>query len=219
MLLHAIIVAAGSSRRMGFDKLSAELDGTPVLTATIQAFLDCPAVNSLVVVADAERFAALMPANPNKPVVRVDGGAERFLSVAAGIAAVPENVHFIAVHDGARPLVTPELIERCLQAARTHDAAAAARRVTETVKRSDAEGFSREAVSRENLWLMETPQIFRASLLRRAYREAHDCGAKPTDEVSAVDLLDVATILVDSGAPNPKITFPADLAWAAKLRS
>jgi 2-C-methyl-D-erythritol 4-phosphate cytidylyltransferase len=219
MSLHAIIVAAGSSRRMGFDKLGADLGGQPVLTLTIQAFLACPAVDAIVVVADEERFAALSPRSPEKPITRVDGGAERFLSVAAGIAAVPTGVEFIAVHDGARPLVSSALIERCLAAAAEHDAAAAARRVTETVKRSDSDGFVREAVSRENLWLMETPQVFRAGLLRRAYQEASDCGARPTDEVSAVDLLEISTFLVDSAAPNPKITFPADLELAAKLRA
>lgn len=217
MSLYAIIVAAGSSRRMGFDKLSAELAGVPVLTRTIHNFLACPAVASVVVVADPQRFAALAPATPGKPVVRADGSAERWLSVANGLAAVPAAAEFIAVHDGARPLASPALIERCLAAAAVHQAAAAARRVTETVKRSDPDGFVRESVSRDNLWLMETPQVFRASLLRRAYQEAEARGAAPTDEVSAVELLDVPTYLVDSAEPNPKITFPADLALAARL--
>src|SRR5690606_19610845 len=104
-----------------------------------------------------------------KPIVRVDGGRERQDSVAAGLAAVDPAVAYVAVHDGARPLVAPADIARTLAAAVDYGAAALARQVTETLKRSDAADFNVGAVNREHLWLMETPQIFRTDLLRQAY--------------------------------------------------
>lgn len=211
----AVIVAAGSSRRAGFDKLAAPLAGLPVLRRSVDAFVAAGAA-AVVVVCPESRWVetGLATAEFPVPVSRVDGGAERQDSVAAGLAALPEGTRMVAVHDGARPLITPEGIRACLAAAEKTGAATCAHPVVDTLKRADAEGRSLpEKVSRDYLWGMETPQIFRLELLLRAYDYVKAHGLVVTDEVSAVEALGVPTQLVQGGA-NMKITLPGDLELA-----
>lgn len=211
----AVIVAAGSSRRAGFDKLAALLDGVPVLRRSVDAFVEAGAA-AVVVVCPPSRWeeTGLASAAFPIPVLRVDGGAERQDSVAAGLAALPGETRMVAVHDGARPLVTPAGIRSCLEAAEDTGAAACAHPVVDTLKRADARGYSLpEPVSREHLWGMETPQIFNLALLQRAYAHVTEQGLVVTDEVSAVESVGVSTRLVQVGA-NLKITLPGDLELA-----
>lgn len=211
----AVIVAAGSSRRAGFDKLAAPLAGLPVLRRSVDAFVAAGAA-TVIVVCPAERWTetGLADAAFPIPVIRVDGGKERQDSVFAGLAALPAGLDFVAVHDGARPLITPEGIEKCLAAAQKTGAAACAHPVVDTLKRANAEGYAQtEKVSRENLWGMETPQIFFIPLLREAYETVKAQGLTVTDEVSAVEVLGTPTALVQVG-PNMKITLPGDLELA-----
>ena len=211
----AVIVAAGSSRRAGFDKLAAPLAGVPVLRRSVDAFVAAGAA-AVVVVCPEFRWVetGLAAADFPVPVSRVDGGAERQDSVAAGLAALPQGCSMVAVHDGARPLITPQGIAACLAAAEETGAAACAHPVVDTLKRADADGKSLpEKVSREHLWGMETPQIFRLELLQRAYCFVKENALVVTDEVSAVEALGVPTQLVQGGA-NLKITLPGDLELA-----
>ncbi len=211
----AVIVAAGSSRRAGFDKLAAPLAGLPVLRRSVDAFVAAGAA-AVVVVCPESRWVetGLASAAFPVPVSRVDGGAERQDSVAAGLAALPAGTRMVAVHDGARPLITPAGIAACLAAAEETGAATCAHPVVDTLKRADAAGRSLpEKVSRENLWGMETPQIFRLELLLQAYDYVKAHGLVVTDEVSAVEALGVPTQLVQGGA-NMKITLPGDLELA-----
>lgn len=219
-MFSAVIVAAGSSRRAGFDKLSAPLAGRPVLCRSIEAFIAAGA-STIVVVCPEERWRSVGLANAAYliPVLRTDGGAERQDSVAAGLAALPEGTQWVAVHDGARPLILPQDITRCLAAAQETGAAACAHPVVDTLKRADANGCSLpEKVSREQLWGMETPQIFRLELLRAAYRRVTEMGLSVTDEVSAMEAIGVQTRLI-AGAPNLKITHPGDLELAELIWS
>jgi 2-C-methyl-D-erythritol 4-phosphate cytidylyltransferase len=209
--ISAILVAAGSSQRMGFDKLAALLDGKPLLAHTLQAFMDCDVIAEIIVICPPERFELLDQTTFTKPVRRIDGGAERHLSVANGLAAVSQTAQFIAVHDAARPLVSQADILATIAAAKTHGAASLARRVTETLKRSDADGLTDSPVSRENLWFIETPQIFRSNLIRSAYEHVLKENISVTDETSALETISVKTRLIPSTSPNPKITTPADL--------
>ena len=216
--LAVIIVAAGSSRRMGFDKLLAPLAGKPVLQRSIEAFLHCGDVSEIVVVCPEERFKALDVSYTDKPIRRIDGGADRHDSVAAGLSLLNGNTGespaYIAVHDGARPLISPAQISRIYHDAREHQCSASARIITETVKRANSEAFVTESVDRENLWLMETPQIFNASLLKQAYHTVLTQGTRVTDEVSALELTGHLTHLVSNPSPNPKITYPHDIVQA-----
>ena len=212
----AILVAAGSSQRMGFDKLTSPLAGIPVLRRTLDAFLAADSIAEIVVVCPEERWE-LLGGGYSKPVRRVDGGVDRQDSVMAGLAALSAQTGLVAVHDGARPLVAPADIDRCVAAALEFRAAALARRVTETLKRSDAADFSAGAVSRENLWFMETPQVFEIPLLLEAYEAVAAQGLTVTDEVSAMEAIGVQVKFIESIQPNLKITTPADLALAEAL--
>ncbi len=209
----AVIVAAGGSRRVGFDKLTAPLAGVPVLCRSVRTFAEAGA-ERIIVVCPAERWNALRPWEyaGEVPVVRAEGGQRRCDSVCSGLAMVEGEETWVAVHDGARPLVTPAGIRECLAAAQRYGAAVCAHPVTDTLKRADADRrCTPEVIDREGMWGMETPQIFRVGLLRRAYAAAGD--AELTDEVTAVRLVGVYPYLVHVGN-NPKITYPGDLAWA-----
>jgi 2-C-methyl-D-erythritol 4-phosphate cytidylyltransferase len=215
MPITAILVAAGSSRRMGFDKLAAPLDGIPVLARTVAAFMECPEISEIILVTPAERMSLLDETTFTKPLIRIDGGAERHLSVAAGLAAVSPDAELIAIHDAARPLVSQADILATIAAAKEHGAASLARRVTETLKRTDDSDFTTAAVPRENLWFIETPQIFKADLIRAAYKHVLENDLPVTDETSALEAIGVKTKLIPSTSPNPKITTPADLVGIA----
>jgi 2-C-methyl-D-erythritol 4-phosphate cytidylyltransferase len=217
MSLSVIIVAAGSSVRMGFDKLAAPLAGRPVLQRSLDTFLAHPAVREVIVACPADRFAMLATAAAAIPVRRVDGGRERHHSVANALAALAPGSTYVAVHDGARPLLHPADLDRCLEAAMAAGAAALARRVTETLKRSDSDNFCTAAVSRENLWFMETPQVFAVPLLREAYAAVLGRNLTATDEVSAIQAIQRPVRFIESLHPNPKITRPADLPLAEAI--
>ena len=213
----AVVVAAGSSRRMGFDKLTAPLAGQPVLRLTLERLAACPAIEEIIVVCPESRWREIPLAGLPIPIRRVEGGAERQDSVAAGVRATQPDHRWVAVHDGARPLLHPEDLLRCLEAARQHRAASLARRVTDTVQRADGEDLALETIPREQLWLMQTPQILERALLLQALDSLQASGRQVTDEVSAVATLGVRARLVEALHPNPKITTPADLPLAAAL--
>lgn len=219
MKLSVIIVAAGSSQRMGFDKLLADLAGKPVLQRSIEAFTMCPEVTEIIVVCPQDRYDALEHKFNAQLITRVDGGKDRHDSVAAGIACLSPEAKYIAVHDGARPLISSQQITKVLDSAIEHNAATSARPVTETIKRISAEGFVSEPVCRDHLWLMETPQIFKAELLKNAYNLVQQNHERVTDEVSAMELIHCKTRVVANEQPNPKITYPEDIPLAEKMIS
>lgn len=215
MSLGIIIVAAGSGRRMGQDKLLLSLEKKSVLQHSLDAFQHLDIVDHIVCVTSQMRFASL---NCNaKKVTHCEGGAERQESVLKGIEQMPNHIKFIGIHDGARPLISENQIHKVWQAAQQHQAASSAKRITDTVKRATTENFHKEAVSRENLWAMETPQIFNKMLLKQAYAHIKKHKLEVTDEVSALAHIEVASHFIANTEPNPKITFPEDLAFAHLL--
>ncbi|TDU80965.1 2-C-methyl-D-erythritol 4-phosphate cytidylyltransferase [Prosthecobacter fusiformis] len=215
----AIIVAAGSSRRMGFNKLLAPLAGVPVLRRTLGQFQACADVAEIIVVAGdevrevVEGWKASLP----KLVAVIPGGAERHLSVWAGIQACAGAADIIAVHDGARPLISTMQISKCITAAQASGSVACARPMTETLKRADAQGRITDSLDRTGVWVMETPQVFQRDLLITAYEAVIRDGALVTDEVSAVQHVGEVVTVVENTSPNPKITFPADLNLAERF--
>ncbi|MEN9992198.1 MAG: 2-C-methyl-D-erythritol 4-phosphate cytidylyltransferase [Verrucomicrobiota bacterium] len=218
MSIAAIIVAAGSSQRMGFDKLAAPLGASSVLAHSVKAFCDCSLVDEVIVVCSEQRFASLLANQPfAHQLRRVDGGASRQESVQRGLDVVAVTTEIVAVHDGARPLIRQDVIEQCLSQARQHGACSLARRVTETLKRATPEDVSCGSVDRAHLWFMETPQCFALDLLQRAYAQVRAKGVEVTDEVSAIEHIGIGAYLWESRFPNVKITIPADLELAAYL--
>ena len=216
----AIIVAAGSSRRMGFNKLLAPLAGIPVLKRTLGVFQACAAIDEIIVVtSDALRpeIMAWCSSGLAKVTQVITGGAERHLSVNAGLQALNPACQIVAVHDGARPLISVAQITRCIEAARTQAAVACARPMTETLKRCDSAGCIIDSIDRANAWIMETPQVFQRELLVRAYDAVLREGLHVTDEVSAVQHLGESVFVVENFELNPKITFPADILLAQRF--
>jgi 2-C-methyl-D-erythritol 4-phosphate cytidylyltransferase len=217
-MLSAIIVAGGSSQRMGFDKLLALLGDKPVLAHTINSFEQTDSVGEIILVARSERvaeFDELTKQSGFKKVRHIiPGGEQRQDSVRAGLERVMPTAEFIAVHDGARPLVTPKQIEHVLAQARENGAAALAAPVTDTLKRAGADCVVTGGVSRENLFAMQTPQIFARDLLMRAYAAIATDKLSVTDEVSAVEQLGAKVLVVPNDEWNVKITYPRDLLLA-----
>jgi len=206
---------------MGFDKLAADLAGKPVLARSMMAFDDCEEIGEIVVVTSPEKIGPVKQLADRFAISKlasvIEGGAVRYLSVWRGMQVVSSGAAIIAVHDGARPLVTPAAISAAISAAAEHGAAALAHRVTDTLKRADAEQRVTGSVSREDMWGMETPQVFAAGLLRRAYERVLESGELVTDEVSAVQALGEPVYLVETPEPNPKITFAGDIALAEAI--
>jgi 2-C-methyl-D-erythritol 4-phosphate cytidylyltransferase len=215
----AIIVAAGSSRRMGFDKLFAPLAGKPVLWYSLRAFSDCKAVDEIIIVTRAEmmdQVEKLVGAEKFKKVRKVvSGGDERHISVWNGLQAVrAEGAEYILIHDGARPLTTPKLIKSCLELAHSHGAACCASQIPDTVKRASIEQMVTESVERTGLWAMQTPQAFSAAVILQAYASLMAKHEMVTDEVSAVQKMGKKIALLKNDDWNFKITFPHDIELA-----
>lgn len=223
-MLTAIIVAAGSSQRMGFDKLLALLGDKPVLVHTLDAFERTSCVRDVILVTRAERLTELEEIvrriGFSKTIQVVAGGTHRQDSVRAGLDRLRPEASYVAVHDAARPLIMPEQIERVFALARQHGAAALAEPVTDTIKRADGNGFVSGGIAREGLYAMQTPQIFSREVLLSAYAEVAAKRLSITDEVSAVEQLGERVLLVPNEEFNVKITYPRDLLLAqAVLRS
>jgi 2-C-methyl-D-erythritol 4-phosphate cytidylyltransferase len=217
-MLTAIIVAGGSSQRMGFDKLLASLDGRPVVAHSIATFEQTESVSSIILVGRAERLAEYERIAEThifrKITAIIPGGVRRQDSVSRGLEQLEPATRFVAVHDAARPLIRPELIERIFHLARTHGGAASAAPVTDTLKRADDDHVVTGSVERAHLFAVQTPQIFRRDLLEKAYRAVSDAGLEVTDEISAVQQAGGEVVLLPNDEPNFKITYPADLALA-----
>ena len=217
-MLTAIIVAGGSSRRMGFDKTFASLGGRPIVAHSIAAFEATGCVDSIILVARAERITefreVVARCECRKVAVVVPGGTHRQDSVSAGLSHLSEDCRFVAVHDAARPLVTPGAIARVFEAACAGGAAALAARVSDTLKRADGDGFVCDSIERERVYAMQTPQIFDRELLLNAYQRIAAEGLAITDEVSALQHFGRRVMLVANEAPNFKITYPDDLRLA-----
>jgi 2-C-methyl-D-erythritol 4-phosphate cytidylyltransferase len=219
-MITAILVAAGSSSRMGFDKLTADLAGKPVFRHTLDAFQSADKIDAIVLVASPALLASAqaLVGSPElgKLTAVVAGGAERQDSVRAGIAAAPVGTTHVAVHDAARPLVSPVAIDETVAAALAHGAAVLARPIPDTVKRVDENGWITTAVDRTGLWAMETPQAARIDWLDAALTAITNAGGHVTDEVSALQEAGHQVHAVRSHAPNLKITWPEDIDTALR---
>ena len=217
-MLSAIIVAAGSSRRMGFDKLFAPLAGKPVIAHSLHAFEKADCVGEIILVGRSQQVAELQAfvcaSGSNKVLQVVEGGEHRQDSVRAGLNVLTSRVEYVAVHDAARPLITPDQITRVFRFACQHGGATLAEPITDTLKRADANGFVSVGIDRERLYAMQTPQIFSRRLLEDAYAAVVANKLLITDEVSAVEHLGGKVFLVSNDQPNLKITFPRDLSLA-----
>ena len=214
----AIIAAAGESRRMGgADKMFAELGGKTILARVVETFQKCDSVDRIILVVNRQNVAKvrqLVAENQWGKVTEVcAGGQRRQDSVAAGLKRL-SNCDWVIIHDGARPLVTEDLIERGLEAAKETGAAIAAVPVTDTIKVAGDDRTVLETPPRQNLWAVQTPQVFRFDIITEAYQRA---SGYVTDDASLVEQTDYRVKLYMGSYDNIKITTPNDLILAEVL--
>ena len=215
----AVIVAAGSASRMGgIDKVMADLCGEPMIVRTVRAFQDCDAIASIVIVTreDLIRPISGLCKDMRKVVAVVSGGSSRQESVHLGLNALPKGTKLAAVHDGARPLISWQVIDRVVRAANTYGAAAPAVPVKDTIKVVEGR-LVKETPDRSSLMAVQTPQVFDFDLLRGALKKAEADGATVTDDCSAVERTGMKIKIVAGDERNLKVTTPMDLKIAALL--
>ena len=215
----AVIVAAGSASRMGgIDKVMADLDGEPMILRTVGTFQNCDAVKEIVVVTRPDLMQRMMSLcrNMDKVTAIVAGGKDRQESVELGLNALSNRVKLAAIHDGARPLITNEVIDRTVRAAHSYGAAAPAIPVKDTVKTVQG-GVVSHTPDRNTLRAVQTPQVFDYDLLRGALKQARQEKAAITDDCSAVERMGFSVKIVEGDERNIKVTTPMDLKIAQML--
>lgn len=217
-----IVVAAGSARRMeGIDKIMAPLGGIPVLARTLMVFQQHPDVQEIVVVTREDlldKVGEICKAyNLDKVSAAVIGGAERVLSVRAGLLQVRDDAELIAIHDGARPFLSRAMLDAVLKQAGRSGAAAPAVAINDTIKQVNENELITETVDRSALRAVQTPQIFQADLIRAAIEKAVEDEAPVTDDCSAVERLGFGVVLTPGERENIKITTPFDLKLAQMI--
>ena len=215
----AVIVAAGTASRMGgIDKVMAELGGEPMIVRSVRAFQNCDVIREIVVVTRPDLIPKItdLCAGFSKVKAVVAGGADRPESVENGLNALSDSVRLAAIHDGARPLITNEVIDRAVRTAHSYGAAAPGIPVKDTVKQVQG-GMVANTPDRSALRAIQTPQVFDADLLRGALKNARKKQIPITDDCSAVEQLGMSVRIVEGDERNIKVTTPMDLKIAALL--
>lgn len=215
----AVIVAAGTASRMGgIDKVMAQLGGEPMIVKTVREFQQCDAIKEIVIVTRQDLIVQIMGlcAKFDKVKAVVSGGDNRQESVWAGLNALSSRVKLAAIHDGARPLVSWQLIDRTVRAANTYGAAAPGIPVKDTVKVVQG-GIVAATPDRGMLRAIQTPQVFDYDLIRGALKKALVDAAGITDDCSAVERLGMSVKIVEGDERNLKVTTPMDLKIAHML--
>lgn len=219
---HVIIVAGGKGLRMGADvpKQFIPIGGLPVLMHTINAFRTCDAAIDIILVLPESQFdywhELCRKYDFNVECRLAAGGRTRFHSVQNGLALIDGDDGLVAVHDGVRPFVTAEFINGCFEAAEREGAVIPVTDVIETLRHKGADGTS-HVVPRGDYCLVQTPQVFRADILKQAYRQ--DYSESFTDDASVVEAAGYAVAMVSGSRNNIKITTPSDLVIAETLLS
>jgi 2-C-methyl-D-erythritol 4-phosphate cytidylyltransferase len=215
----AVIVAAGSASRMGgIDKVMAELGGEPMIKRTVRTFQESDVISEIVIVTRPDLIVPIMGlcAGFEKVKAVVAGGKSRPESVHLGLNALSNKVKLAAVHDGARPLITWQVIDRTVRAANTYGAAAPAIPVKDTIKTVQG-GIVKNTPDRESLRAVQTPQVFDFDMLRGALKKAVSEEAPITDDCSAVEMMGMSVKIVEGDERNIKVTTPMDLKIAEML--
>ena len=226
--LSVIIVAAGSATRMGGSKQLIPILGIPVIGRTIMAFDRCLLVKDIIVVAREDEMCDIQKIVDRYEISKVTeiiiGGSTRFMSVQKGLERCGKSAGYIAVHDGARPLVTDRVISETTLLATARGAAAPAVKVKDTIKRADSEGRVLNTPQRENLFAVQTPQIFKADIIKNSYDKAvEQIGLNPdtvcpfTDDCSVVEWAKGEVFLSNGSYDNIKITTAGDVEAAETI--
>lgn len=226
MIAAALIPAAGRGQRMGLEveKQFLHLGGKPLLAYTLAQFEATPTIDRIVVIVPLGRetfcFQAIIKPEGLRKVTHIIGGAEtRQRSVMAGFSCLDADVDVVVIHDGARPFVTPALIQAAIDVALVEGSAVAAIPESDTLKRVSAAGTVVETLDRRGLWRVQTPQAFRRAVLQRALAYAAERNLDATDEAALVERLAWPVRIFPGSSRNIKITSPDDLSMAELLLS
>ena len=215
----AVIVAAGTASRMGgIDKVMAPLGGQPMILRTVRTFQECDCISEIVIVTRPDLIVPIRDLCHGFDKVRmvIAGGSSRQESVERGLGGLSDKVELAAIHDGARPLITWQVIDRAVRAGNSYGAAAPAIPVKDTVKVVTG-GIVKETPERISLQAVQTPQVFDLELLKGALKKAKEDGAELTDDCSAVERIGMSVKIVEGDERNLKVTTPMDLKIAEML--
>ena len=211
----AVVLGAGSAQRMGFDKMTAMLDGQPVLVRAINAFEQSPLIEEIVVVTKEERLEEVAELckiyNLSKVSSVVMGGKTRTESALAGVMALKKDCRLTAIHDGARPFVSKQLIEDCIRRASIQYAAIPVVKSTDTLRAVDENGSLIGTYDRDRVVRVQTPQVFLSEIIKGALSDAVQKGMTFTDDASAVERMGVRIQAVEGDEENIKLTTPQDM--------
>lgn len=212
----AVVPAAGLSARMeGINKMMVEIDGIPVIIHTLMALERCRSISEIVLVVPNDEipdYLRLVGEFMLKKVsVITKGGVSRQQSVASGVAAVSERCEYVCIHDGARPFVSADLVDDCIAGAVISGAATAAIPLRDTLKQADAEGYVRQTLPREQLYLTQTPQVFELELYKEAQKLSID---DYTDDCQLIEAMGRQVMLTQGSVLNIKLTTMEDLILA-----
>lgn len=223
----AILLAGGSGRRLAQetqDKTLLTIGGKPVIRYSLEAFSRSEYVETVVIVfrdeAQRQAIAETVPDGLASSLLWAKGGKERQDSVWAGLQTVPRQTEVVLIHDGARPMIASQAIDRVALAARDGQVACVARPVTDTIKKATYtdNGYVLNTLNRDELWTMETPQAFRYSLIYDAYAKIISSSQKITDDLAAIESQSIPATFIENPIPNPKLTNPEDIAYLEFLR-
>ena len=218
--MHLLIPAAGMGRRMGSDrnKLLLRLREQPLITWTLLAAEKARHISWIGIIAQPADWSdlkeILAKATSTKPVQLIQGGATRQESVYNGLQALPTEAEQVLIHDGARCLATPELLDRCAEAIRHCPGLIAAVPVKDTIKVVDETGLIQSTPDRRQLWAAQTPQAFDVQLLKQCHAEGRRQGWEVTDDAALFEKCGLSVRIVEGEETNLKVTTPVDLAIA-----
>ena len=221
--MHLLIAAAGSGSRMRADrnKLLLPLAGRTVLGWTLHFISQAKSIEWIGIVGQSLDKPLIIPLMDecSKEVCWIEGGKTRQESVQKGLAALPANAMHVLIHDGARCLISPDLIDRCSEAVSLGQSVVAATPVTDTIKRVDDQGFICDTPKRSELWAAQTPQGFPVAELKNAHLKALSQSWEVTDDASLFERLNWSVRILEAGPSNLKVTTPFDLLIAEALLS
>jgi 2-C-methyl-D-erythritol 4-phosphate cytidylyltransferase len=225
MRVNAIIVAAGEGRRIGGEipKPFLPIGGRPMILHTLNRFAESQTVRRVILVTAKKELSRCRELIQSDPTLRrlesvlQTGGLRRQDSVSQGLERLDEDCDVVVIHDGARPFVSPHLIDRCVEVASREGAVVAGIPVRSTIKIVSAKREVQETPPRSSLWEIQTPQAFRGEIIREAYRRAAEEGIEATDDAMLVERLGKKVKVIEGAPTNVKITLPEDLLWAEAL--
>jgi 2-C-methyl-D-erythritol 4-phosphate cytidylyltransferase len=222
-MVTVIIAAAGQGKRMarGTNKVFISLNNRPLITHTLDVFEACPDIDDIIVVVgkeDIQQMRSIIDTYRYRKIKDVvQGGTERQHSIANALKKIPADAQLVLIHDGARPLITEEVIHRVLLASQKTGAAIVAVPVKDTIKTVNIEGFVVETLDRTTLWAVQTPQAFNRDIIEQAYRLAEEEGFIATDDAGLVERTGIKIGLIMGDYNNLKVTTPEDLIVAEAI--